>query len=63
MVIVGIRVCPMLSSLTITVTNKVSRWHLLRLCMDENAEPHYFGTKEEKPRCLDLMFLEMLRSR
>jgi transposase InsO family protein len=36
---------PYVSSHTTIVTQKVSRWHLSRLCMDVSAEPHCFGTK------------------
>lgn len=44
----GIRVCHMLSSHKTTVTRRVSRLHLLRLCMDVSVEPCYFGIKQER---------------
>jgi hypothetical protein len=31
--------------------------------MDVNAELNYFGIKQERLKCVDSMFLEMLRSK
>jgi hypothetical protein len=56
-------VCLMLNSLTTTAIRKVLRWHLLRLCMGTSVGCLCFGTRREKVKFLDLIFLEMLKNK
>jgi transposase InsO family protein len=54
MVVVGIRVYRMLSSLITTTTRLVSRWHPLRLCMEESFELHCTRVRQAKGSYLEL---------
>jgi hypothetical protein len=48
---------------TTIVIKLALRWHLLRLCIDDSAEPSCFGVKWEKDRCLDQKCSEMPRDK
>jgi transposase InsO family protein len=57
MEVAGIRVFPMLSSLTTTTITLVSRWHPLRHFMEESVEHLCIGAKQERVSCLELISL------
>jgi hypothetical protein len=38
---------------TTIVIKQASRWHLLKLCMDDCIEPYYFGVRWEKAKYMD----------
>jgi hypothetical protein len=47
-------------SITIVII-RVFRWHRLRLCMDKSVEPRCSRIRQEKVKCLGLMYSRMLK--
>ncbi|KAA3480720.1 putative protein isoform X1 [Gossypium australe] len=45
-----------LFSHTATAIRQVSKWHNMKLCMEENAKPHFIGSIRVTRDCLKLAF-------